>query len=323
MALRNIDSHLSTRSTQRLPAIQSRVVFSVAAFLLDVAAILCAAAILGLVYNIAVYGETGIIASHLTVGGLAALAYTLPFVFREEYSVNSYLEGHRNFSRTFFIWNTALLSLSCVAFFTKSTELFSRGALILLYVGGLVAVSGMAALMRFAVMSLIASGHIASRRIMLVGSESEVSRVAADITRSPAGTCVVATQVLPEADGESSAAHASNVMRSALESGVLKARAIGVDDIVVLADWSRIDLIHKIFDAFSVVPAAIHLGASNSAGPLFRGASLEPVGRNGVVAHRSATWSIGGSCQADPRSNVGRDRTYSARSATWTYWTGN
>jgi len=118
-----------------------RTSFAVAAFTVEVATILLVALTVGAAYHLAAYGDAGSFQSYLAVGGIAAFAYTMPFVFREEYSVQSYLEGHREFGRTFFVWNTAFLSLAVVGFLTKSTDLASRGMLVLFYCGGLAALT--------------------------------------------------------------------------------------------------------------------------------------------------------------------------------------
>jgi Undecaprenyl-phosphate glucose phosphotransferase len=243
-----------------------RIGFSVAAFLVEVAVILTVAVIVGTVYHLIAYGNKGMIESYLAIGGIAALAYTLPFLLREEYATHSYLEGHRDFGRTFMVWNAAILSLAVVGFLTKSTDIVSRGTIVLFYAGGLAALTGLSALTRQVLISLIASGRIACRRIMLVGAEDEVRRVQAEFAGNPGGIRVAAAQVLPAlAGGDGADSHAENLQR-ALAEAVEKARGFGVDDVVLLVEWSRSELINEIIAAFSVTPVAIHLGASSLIG---------------------------------------------------------
>ncbi len=242
-----------------------RTSFAFGAFAIEVAVILAVAGVVGAIYHLAAYGDTGSSQTYLAVGGIAALAYTLPFVFREEYSVQAYLEGHRDFDRTFIVWNTAFLGLAVVGFLTKSTDLASRGMLVLFYAVGLAALTGNAALTRSALISLIASQRITARRIMLVGAEDEIRRVQTEIAARPNGIRVVATQTLPPPAALSEASRDDSLHRT-LEAAVEKARLIGVDDVVLLVEWSRTALIQDIIAAFQLMPVAIHLGASSLLG---------------------------------------------------------
>jgi Undecaprenyl-phosphate glucose phosphotransferase len=247
-------------------AVLGRIGFSVAAFLVEVAVILLVAVMVGSGYHLLAYGVVGIIESHLAIGALAALAYTLPFLLREEYAIHSYLEGHRDFGRTFIVWNAAILILAVVGFLTKSTDDYSRATLVLFYIVGLAALTGLSVLTRQVLVSLIASGRIACRRIMLVGPEDEVRRVQAEFAGNPGGIRVAAAQVLPALTASEDAdSHADNLKR-ALADAVEKARNLAVDDVVLLVEWSRSELINEIIAAFTVTPVAIHLGASSLIG---------------------------------------------------------
>lgn len=247
-----------------------RMSFAVAAFAVEVAAILFVAIAVGTGYHLAAYGDTGPFQSYLAVGGIAAFAYAMPFVFREEYGVQSYLEGHREFARTFFVWNTAFLSLAVVGFLTKSTDLVSRGTLVLFYCGGLAALTATAAVTRRALLSLIAAHRLTARRIMLVGPEDEIRRVQSEFAVRPNGIRIVATQTLPPpVSSEASSIEASDRdagLTRTLQGAVEKARLIGVDDVVLLVEWSRTALIQNTIAAFSLMPVAIHLGASSLLG---------------------------------------------------------
>lgn len=246
-------------------AILGRTGFAIAAFVIDVVVICTVALLVGTGYHLAAYGDIGSLRSYLAIGGIAALAYTFPLIFREEYAVQSYLDGHRNFDRTFILWNTAFLALALVGFLTKSTDLASRGMLVLFYAGGLAALAANAALTRSALMSLITSQRITLRRIMLVGSEDEIRRVQSEFAPRPSSIRIVAIQILPAMSGTSTLESDDGLSRD-LENAVEKARLIGVDDVVLLVDWSSAPLIHETITAFSLMPVAIHIGASSLLG---------------------------------------------------------
>lgn len=259
------DGFTGSEETLASRAKVGRTSFAVAAFAVEFAVILSVAMTVGAGYHLAAYGDMGPFRSYLAVGGIAAFAYTIPFVFREEYAVQSYLEGHREFGRTFFVWNAAFLSLAVIGFLTKSTDLVSRGMLVLFYCGGLAALAATSALTRQALVSLIAAQRLTARRIMLVGPEDEIRRVQSEFALRPNGIRIVATQTLPPPAPGDGADRDAGLNRT-LQAAVEKARLIGVDDVVLLVEWSRTALIQDIIAAFSLMPVAIHLGASSLLG---------------------------------------------------------
>lgn len=239
--------------------------FMVAAASLDVLAVLSAAVLTGLAWHLWVYGSVGSIESYLTVGGLAALFYVLPFLFRNEYRVQDYLDGHRDLARTFFMWNCAVVFLAVIGFMTKTTGIVSRGGLTLFYVAGFVGAAAASGALTVVLDQLIASGRVAARRIMLVGPEDEIRRMTAEFQDGRSGARVVATHVLA-AGGCPTESADSEVLKRSLDEAVANARALGVEDIILLVEWSRDSLMHEIVEAFQVLPVTIHLGASRQLG---------------------------------------------------------
>ncbi|MDX2306619.1 MAG: exopolysaccharide biosynthesis polyprenyl glycosylphosphotransferase [Hyphomicrobium sp.] len=237
--------------------------FTLVSLALDVAAILSAAVLTGLGWHLWAYGEAGEIGNYVTVGGLGALFYVLPFIFRNEYRVQDYIDGHRDIARTFFVWNCAFLCLGVIGFLTKTTGIVSRGGLTLFYIAGFLLAAAASSSLTMLLDRLISSGRVSARRIMLVGPADEIERVAKDFEPVRSGVRVIGSQVLPDiCKAETGGA----VLKSALEEAVAKARALGVDDIIVLVEWSRDSLMHEIVEAFRVLPVSIHLGASRQLG---------------------------------------------------------
>ncbi len=234
--------------------------FACGAVLAEFVAIVLLAVVTGVAYHMMAYGTPGDTDTYLALGALAAFCYVLPFMFRDEYGMHAYLEGRRDFGRTFFVWNTAFLALALIGFLTKTTGVFSRAWLLLFYLAGLSVLTALSALTGRVLVSLMASGLIGSRRLMLVGSEDEIRRVAADFDPVRTGVRVVAMQVLtPAADTD-------DAMLPSMSEAVALARARNVNDIVLVTDWSRTDFIHGVVEAFSNMPVAIHLGASGLLG---------------------------------------------------------
>jgi Undecaprenyl-phosphate glucose phosphotransferase len=92
----------------------------------------------------------------------------------------------------------------------------------------------------------------------------------ADVSVERAGVRVAATAELPQTAG--SGCEEISVAE-ALADAVATARSLHIGDIVILTDWSREKHIHEIVEAFTVLPVAVHLGASSVIGR-FTGAHI-------------------------------------------------
>ena len=243
------------------------VALEIAGFALEIAVILCVSVATGLGYHLWAYNTVGPVEFFFGVGGLAALIYMLPYLLAEQYRIGDFLEGRRNAGRGFLVWNYTFLCLSVIAFLTKTTEEFSRGWLLLFYACGMLTVIAYEGVFRRILRWLMLAERIAVRRLMLVGAADEILRFANDAGLRRAGVRVVATAALPRVDralpGE---AGVPDALEEVLAAAVTKARALRADDIVVLTDWSRTDLISHIVDKFTALPVAIHLGASSLIG---------------------------------------------------------
>lgn len=235
--------------------------FAVSLLAVEAAAIVFIALVTGLAYHKAVYGDLGDIVHYGVVGALTSALFTLPVIFRDEYKFQDFLEGKRSPARTFMFWNYAFLCLALVGFLTKTTGVYSRGWLVVFYCVGLITVISLDATVSRVLAMAIASGRVASRRLMLVGAEDEIRRMSEAVEAPRAGFRIVASACLPAPDTTNPEKFAS-----LLADVVDKARALGVEDVVILTDWSRGDLIQDLVDAFTVLPVAIHLGASSVIG---------------------------------------------------------
>ena len=232
-----------------------RVGFAVAVLVFEFAMIVALAT--GGGYHRAAYTDSGDFIHYAAIGVLTALLYTLPIIFRDEYKFQDFLEGRRAPARAFIRWNYVFLCLAVVGFLSKTTSDYSRGWLVVFYAAGLLAVMAFDAGVSRVLAVAIAKGRVASRRLMLVGAEDEIARMVEAVEQPRAGFRVVAQVCLPPSQTPSG---------RALADAVDKARALNVEDVMILTDWSRGDLIRTLVDAFTVLPAAVHLGASSVVG---------------------------------------------------------
>jgi Undecaprenyl-phosphate glucose phosphotransferase len=239
----------------------NRFGFSVTLLAVEAISIATVALLTGVAYHLIVYGDAGDVTSFGYVGALTALMFALPVIFRDEYKFQDFLEGKRAPSRTFMLWNYTFLCLAVVGFLTKTTGVFSRGWLIGFYALGLITVISLDAAVARILAVAIANGRVASRRLMLIGAEDEIRRMSEAVEGPRAGFRIVASANLPTSDAAD-----PEKIKAVLAEAIDKARALGVEDVVILTDWSRGELIQDLVESFTVLPVAIHLGASSVIG---------------------------------------------------------
>ena len=250
----------------------SRTAFAASAFVLEVAAVILVAIATGIAYHQAIYGAFGDIENYASVGGMAGLAFGLTFLIQDEYGVESLLEGRRSNSRLFLVWNLAFAALAVVGFLTKSTALFSRAWLLIFYITGLVMAIALNAVLHRSLGTLIERGLVRRRRLMLVGREEDIAKLAREIADGTSGVYIASRVVLP------GTAVTEDDVSNQLESAICNARMLGIEDVVISSSWYRADFIENAISAFSVLPVVIHLGAGGLIGR-FKDARVARFGR--------------------------------------------
>ena len=248
------------RASDHRKWVMGRIGFALLFLGLEALVIVSVALATGVGYHLWIYGEAGEIANYAAVGASTSLLFTLPLLFRDEYKFQDFLEGKRTPARTFLLWNYAFLYLAFIGLLTKTTGLFSRAWLVAFYVVGFAVVIALDEAMARLLATAMAQGRVASRRIMLIGAADEIQRMSAAVETPRAGFRVVAVATLPEPGGD---------IDAMLAGAIARARALGVEDVVILTDWSRGDLIQDMVEALTVLPVAIHLGASSVIGRFF------------------------------------------------------
>lgn len=233
----------------------SSTAFAAAAFAIELLVIVAVAIVTGIGYHTVFYGVPGDVSRYADIGGLAGLTYALTFLVRDEYSVESLLEGRRGNTRLFLVWNVAFVTLAAIGFLTKSTAVFSRGWLLLFYSVGLIAVIALNATLQRSLGALIERGIVRRRRLMIVGTEDDVARLEREISDGAASVYVAARAIVPDAS------RGPVAISEILESAAGNARALGIEDVVISSGLSQPAFLDSCVAAFSLLPVAIHVGA--------------------------------------------------------------
>jgi Undecaprenyl-phosphate glucose phosphotransferase len=266
--------HMESATRQSRGA-RLRGMFSLLAGASDTAAIIVTALVVGWAYHLVALGERPDIDNLVQIGAVIVLFTLVPNVMRHEYAIGNFLEFRGHVRRSFQLWNLAFLAAIVLGFLTKTSMIFSRGTVVLLYAGGFVAlVAGRYLLVRL-VQIASKTGTITARRIFLVGYEDEIMAFAMRHQPWNMGMDITGFAIIPKGDD---ATHGA--VQEAINEAVLSARTSAPDDIFVLISWNQRELVEAAIDGFMTIPASIHLGAE----PLLERFSDVRIARVGTVA---------------------------------------
>ncbi len=222
-----------------------RAGFTALAAALDAAAILAVATLTG-----ALYAHGSDPHSDLVLGLTVAALFLVPNLLRHDYAISRYLSLKGHVNRVLALWNLAVAMALVLAFVTKTSADYSRGASFLLFAGGFGAVLGTRALLVRAVKARAVAGLIAARRIFLVGDEGMIRAFTNRHAPGQVGLRLVGASVLRPGRDD---------LADDLALAAAAARVLRPDDVYILVPWSEHETLERCMETFLRVPAAIHL----------------------------------------------------------------
>jgi polysaccharide biosynthesis protein PslA len=251
-----VSDTLTLTRTRPVRAAASPTHFTLFAPVADLLAILTTAVATGFSYHMLVYSDPGNFIRFIDIGLGAGLIYVLPFLFRGDYRVPSFLDGARGNGRVLLVWSYTFLCLGLIGFLTKTTQVYSRGWLVAFYLVGLFVMLGVNTMLARALPRLLDAGRIAGRRVMVVGTPAEVGSYARQIASEQRGLDLIATEVLPQGAFEA----LTPALRTALAEATSRARLQHIDDVVIALPWLQDEIIREIVNAFLELPVSIYAG---------------------------------------------------------------
>ncbi len=259
------------------------------AMVVELALIVAISILTGIAWHHIAYHDVGDIASYASIGALAGLLYTLPFLFRAQYRVDALTSGPRSTAHILNIWTYAFFCLGTLAFLTKTTGDVSRGWLGLFFVLGGAGVVAGSKLVEAMVAVLVAKGIAAPRRVLVVGNRDDVTRFAADNSIGKTGISVAAVTVLPEAKTPS--ASEIDVAEHLIREAVQRSRSLNVSDVVILSRCGETHFeLANMANRFLDLPVGVHL-AKLSLTEQFPNISVGHVGSSRTLMLRKAPLS--------------------------------
>jgi Undecaprenyl-phosphate glucose phosphotransferase len=241
-------------------ALLSRGTFSVAIFLVDVAWIVAASCITGIVYYRIVYGDIGNISVYAQVGALAAGIFAISNMFSGEYRLPNFFSFKPHARRSIQLWNVTLICLLMLVFMAQISFDYSRGWIVLFY---FTALAGLVVL-RFAIVRITAlaraAGLISAQRICLIGTGAHIGAFIQHYEPWALGLNVVGCRFLTPVAVTASAETRHAVLERDLAEAVASVRSLEPDAIYLLLPWSATDTIQRCTETFQTLPVEIHLG---------------------------------------------------------------
>ncbi len=249
----------AVHSYQAKPHIPARLVAAALACV-ELLALAATAPVAGGAYFLAYYGAPPDIVFYLEKGALIGLFFVLHQALRNQYQLRPDESYRKSLGVAFLSWNIALATFLLVAFLSKTSADVSRGSAIAFYFLGFAAVAAT----RLAFIALARrgyrSGWLVEHRVLVVGIDSEVESFERRYDPSRSGMRVADIITVPATMETAPEALAAAVIEAAVE----RARALNVEDILLLFPWSFRDAIDKLADAFLTVPASIYLGPEHA-----------------------------------------------------------
>ena len=237
-----------------------RRMVSVACVLADALVILTVSCVTGAIYHQLLYDTPGSLMDFAEVGLAAAAIFVLPGIVHGEYELSHYLSFKAHVRRATTLWNITLLCLLMLGFLIKSTDSYSRGAIILFYVTGVPSIL----LMRYAVVRTVIVGSriglVAAQRIFLIGRDEDINTFLRRYQPWDLGLQTVGTARLTSLPKSATAAQRRQALEADLKRAIESARALSPDSVFVVAPWSDFATIDRCVEELLTIPVEIHLG---------------------------------------------------------------
>lgn len=230
-----------------------RVALKVATWALDFTVVAITVLTVALLYHRYLSDIWWIADEHRELALMVAALFTLMSAIRGQYQIGNYIAPKRDHAAGAWVWIATFVALMAIGFATKTTDALSRGTVIITFVAGLPIMLAARELASRVITIGAKVGIVPARRVMLVGSEADVTIFALRYQPWNCGLHVAGTGLI-------SNSRDPDTLDEELKHIVTRARLLELDDVLINVPWSDTLLIDRVIDAFMRVPVAIHLG---------------------------------------------------------------
>ena len=223
----------------------------------DVILILAAGLACSSGYSWITTGEFAHVAAFAGLGIIVAVNFTAIMTARQNYHLKNLALFSRQARDTIIVWTSVYGLLALVGFMMKISSDFSRGSVILFFVGGLATVLSWRSLIANLISRSLANGSFAKKKIIIIAEQDQhvASRALTELRRygySAFKTCEVSR-------GEIATPGITASLRSKLADVIQVARDEHIEDIYILMDWRHHRIIHGVLHALAALPTSVHL----------------------------------------------------------------
>ena len=211
----------------------------------------------GFAYNTIVHAGHGDLRTYLGSAIAVAVLFSAFARAAELYRRSNLLQIRRQIGRSLVIWMMVFACSATIAFVLKIGMMFSRGAMLAFFSGGIFVIAASRVLLARALASAVAVDALARRRIALVGAPDQLAEndLLPNIERY--GYSISHVFALPERIG--SGDMADEAVAARMGEVVAYARSGDVDEIMLAIPWSDVDLVDEVVAALEVLPMPVKL----------------------------------------------------------------
>jgi undecaprenyl-phosphate galactose phosphotransferase/putative colanic acid biosynthesis UDP-glucose lipid carrier transferase len=224
--------------------------------LADVAIIVAAGALGGVLYQSVLGSGIGDAGVYAGLGLVASLAYVLAAHCLGLYWLNQLLEPEHDSGRICASWGLAILILAVILFLFKSGAEASRGSILCLFVLGAIGLILSRLVTKRWLRASLVTGAIRGRRAVVIGMQGELAQFARQDLLVRFGLEEVERIVLPRNE----AARLSPAMLKLEADTVMRRlREAAAEEIVLALSWSHPQDIELLLDRLRVIPLPVRL----------------------------------------------------------------
>jgi Undecaprenyl-phosphate glucose phosphotransferase len=207
--------------------------------------------------------DTGSVSPFAGVGVIVAVNFSAIMSTRRNYRLKRLIRFATQARETILIWSGTYGLLAVVAFTMKISDVFSRGAVISFFAGGLAALLVWRRLVADILLWSLANGSFASKKIIVIAEQGRtvLSHPLHELVRY--GFKAVRTCEISREEIASPGMNAS--LRAKLAALIEIARDERIDDIYLLIGWYHDRIIDGILDVLAILPISVHLVPDESA----------------------------------------------------------
>jgi Undecaprenyl-phosphate glucose phosphotransferase len=202
-------------------------------------------------------------APYAGIGIMVAANFAAIMAARRNYRLKRLVSFATQVRETVLIWTGTYGLLAVAAFTMKVSSDFSRGAIILFFIGGLSALLTWRRFVADLLSKSLANGSFAQRKIIVIAEQGQTASSRPLIELQRYGFNSVKTCELSKEEIASPGIVLS--LRTKLSELVQIARKDNIEDVYLVIRWSHHRIIDGIIDALAVLPISIHLIPDESA----------------------------------------------------------